>query len=96
MDNRISLYAAQCGKCAITGKTLELEEIHCHHKVLAKDGGKDRYQNLMIIHANVHRLLHATESDTISKYLEQLDLTDAMLKNLNKLRKKANLATINK
>jgi group II intron reverse transcriptase/maturase len=94
MDNSISLYAAQCGKCAVTGRKLELEEIHCHHKIPAKNSGVDRYQNLIIIHADVHRLLHATESDIISQYLEQLDLTDAMLKKLNELRKKASLALI--
>lgn len=32
MDNRISLYAAQYGRCAVTGKELGLDEIHCHHK----------------------------------------------------------------
>lgn len=31
-DNRIALYAGQMGKCAITGRKLELSEIHCHHK----------------------------------------------------------------
>ena len=32
MDNRVSLYAAQYGKCAITGAVLWIDEIHCHHK----------------------------------------------------------------
>ena len=31
-DNRISLFAAQYGKCAITGKQLSTDDIHCHHK----------------------------------------------------------------
>lgn len=35
MDNRISLYVAQYGKCAITGQILALHEIHCHHKSLS-------------------------------------------------------------
>jgi group II intron reverse transcriptase/maturase len=33
-DNRLSLYVAQKGKCFVTGKLLEIDEIHCHHKKL--------------------------------------------------------------
>lgn len=33
LDNRVSLYAAQYGKCAITGKPLWIDELHCHHKL---------------------------------------------------------------
>jgi len=36
MDNRVSLYAAQYGKCAVTGKVLWIDEIHCHHKKLLR------------------------------------------------------------
>ena len=32
MDNRVSLYCAQQGKCAILGIPLKFEDIHCHHK----------------------------------------------------------------
>ena len=35
-DNRISLYAAQYGKCAVTGRELEFDEIHCHHKLIRR------------------------------------------------------------
>ena len=35
-DNRISLYSAQFGKCAVTGQVLEYDEIHCHHKLPVK------------------------------------------------------------
>lgn len=32
-DNRLSLFSAQRGKCAITGyEFLAIEEVHCHHK----------------------------------------------------------------
>lgn len=43
MDNRISLYAAQYGRCAVTGKELWLDEIHCHHKQPLCRGGTDKY-----------------------------------------------------
>ena len=42
-DNRISLYAAQYGKCAVTGRTLRPHEIHCHHKRPKSAGGTDAY-----------------------------------------------------
>ena len=32
-DNRLSLYCASHGKCSITGKILEIGNIHCHHKI---------------------------------------------------------------
>ena len=41
-DNRISLYLAQKGKCAVTGEEFtSTEEIHCHHKLPKSKGGTD-------------------------------------------------------
>ena len=88
MDNRLSLWAAQYGKCAVTGKTLWIDEIHCHHKTPVKNGGTDRYQNLVIVHKDVHILIHATLSDTIQKHLNLINPTQTMLKKINKLRLK--------
>lgn len=48
-DKRLSLYAAQSGKCAITGEVLDMYNIHCHHRVPRYMGGKDTYQNLVLI-----------------------------------------------
>lgn len=40
-DNRISLFSAQFGKCAVTGETFtEPSEIHCHHKIPRQKGGE--------------------------------------------------------
>lgn len=94
MDNRLSLYSAQNGKCAVTGRVLELGEIHCHHKIPLKYGGTDRYGNLIIIHESVHRLIHATDKDIIKKYLDLLSLTDSQIKKINLLREKAKLSKI--
>lgn len=44
MDNRLSLWAAQYGKCAITKKLLSIDEIHCHHIIPLKNGGDDKYK----------------------------------------------------
>lgn len=85
-DNRISLFIAQKGKCAVLGEELILTEMDCHHKQLWSLTKDDRYSNLVLITRDVHRLIHATEIDTIHKYLEQLNLNGEQLKKLNKLR----------
>ena len=85
-DNRISLYCAQYGKCAVTGRKLEIKEIHRHHKLPKYFGGTDEYKNLVIISEDVHRLIHATSLETIRKYLEKLKLDPKQLKKLEKLR----------
>ena len=85
-DNRISLYCAQYGKCAVTGRKLEIKEIHCHHKLPKYFGGTDEYKNLVIISEDVHRLIHTTSPETIRKYLEKLKLDPKQLKKLEKLR----------
>ena len=61
-DNKISLYAAQYGKCAVLGTILDIDDIHCHHKLPKKLGGKDNYQNLVIVHKDVHKLLHGDKA----------------------------------
>ncbi len=86
MDNRVSLYAAQYGKCAVTGKVLWIDEIHCHHKKPLSHGGTDEYRNLVIVHAEVHKLIHATRQETTIAYLNRLNLTKSQLEKLNKLR----------
>ena len=70
-DNRISLYFAQKGLCAVTGqKFTSMKEIHCHHKIPKSQGGTDDYQNLILVTATVHKLIHANNADTIQKYLQ--------------------------
>lgn len=91
LDNRISLYVAQHGRCAVTGRLLEITEMHCHHKLPAHKGGTDVYSNLTVINEDVHMLIHATEPDTIKKYMSILELTKPML---NKLREMAGLLAI--
>ena len=88
-DNRISVYTAQRGKCAILGKMLEMENIHCHHKLPKYMGGKDNYQNLIIVHKDVHILIHAIKQETITLYLAKLNLNKEQINKLNSLRKLA-------
>lgn len=93
-DNRISLYAAQMGKCAVTGRVLEFDEIHCHHIKPRVSGGGDRYSNLVILHKDVHTLVHAKREETIADYLSFLNLNANMLAKVNDLRIKADLQPI--
>ena len=86
MDNRVSLYAAQYGKCAVTGKVLWIDEIHCHHKKPISQGGTDEYKNLIIVHIDVHKLIHATKSETIQAYLNKIKPNKSQLDKINKLR----------
>ena len=63
-DNRILLFCAQWGKCAVTGKEFRtLDEIHCHHKKPKSFGGGDEYSNLILVVEPIHKLIHAREAD---------------------------------
>ena len=85
-DNRISLIAGQNGKCFITGESLDIYNMECHHKKPKALGGSDEYKNLVWLRTEVHKLIHATQPDTISKYLAKLNLDDKALKKVNSLR----------
>ncbi len=92
-DNRISLYCAQLGKCGITGEKLDVDTIHCHHKVPKSKGGSDKYDNLILVHVDIHRLIHATEKETINKYIHLIK-DDKQLRKLNNLRRLSGLEDI--
>ena len=85
-DNRLSLYCAQQGRCAITGQILEADDIHCHHKLPSHLGGRDNYANLVLVSKRVHRLIHATNPVTIQKYLDVLNLSPKQLGKLQQLK----------
>lgn len=86
-DNRISLFSAQHGKCAITLEEFQqANEIHCHHIVPTGAGGNDDYKNLILVKEAVHRLIHAKTEETIQKYIALLKLNKVQLIRLNKYR----------
>jgi RNA-directed DNA polymerase len=87
-DNRISLFSAQCGKCRILGVRLNVNKFHCHHMKRIADGGDDKYSNLVIFHVDIHRLIHATKSDTIHELLVKLDLSTKQINQVNQFRLK--------
>lgn len=87
IDNRISRYVAQNGKCYITGKLLQYDEIYCHHKTSKKRD--DSYGNLVVIHRDIHKLIHANNQKEIIYYFGKYGKY-INLEKLNKLRKAIN------
>lgn len=85
-DNRISLYVAQRGKCAISKEPLLLGEMEVHHITPKVSGGKDNYSNLALVTGDVHKLVHATDPVIICKYLERLKHCKLNMAKLNKFR----------
>jgi len=93
-DNRIALYVAQKGKCAISKVKLEVGEIDCHHKLPIEFNGGDEYKNLVILSDKVHVLIHASNDRTIKKYLKLVNPNEQQLNRINQLRLLARMSEI--
>jgi RNA-directed DNA polymerase len=93
-DNRISRYSMQLGKCAVTGEFLTSDQVHCHHKLPRHMRGTDEFNNLVIVHKDVHRLIHATNDETIKRYRNILQLDRKQLRKLNQFREVCNLIAL--
>lgn len=90
MDNRISLFCAQWGRCSVTGREFKtVDEIHCHHITPRAKGGKDNYENLTLVEELVHKPIHATKKETIDESLRTLRLDKTQMSKLNKFRERA-------
>ena len=86
-DNRLSLFSAQKGRCAVTGIEFQTtDDIHCHHKVPRSKGGTDKYDNLTLVLNQVHILIHAKTKETINEYLKIIKLNYEQKVKLNNLR----------
>ncbi|USK62229.1 group II intron reverse transcriptase/maturase [Peribacillus asahii] len=94
LDNRLSRYSMQKGKCAITNMLLTADVAHCHHKIPISLGGTDDFSNLVFVHKLVHRLIHATNVETINKYIKILSLNAMQLRKLNQYRALCKLESI--
>jgi len=93
-DNRISLFSAQSGRCGVLGERLEVNDFHCHHITPINAGGGDKYSNLVIISPDIHRLTHATKSETIHQILVKLELSKKQIDKVNKFRVKVGNSVI--
>jgi group II intron reverse transcriptase/maturase len=94
-DNRISMFVAQQGKCAVTGIPLEASQVDCHHIITIEDGGNDSYQNLVIVSEYVHALIHAKIGVTIRHYMNLINPNSKQLEKINKFRFFAGLVALN-
>lgn len=86
--NCISRYAAQQGKCAITGQFLLMDEFEGHHINPRYKGGMDEYENLAILSKTAHLLVRATDPALIKNLLALLQLNKKQMKKLNEFRAK--------
>lgn len=93
-DNKLSKYSAQKGNCSITGNFLYADEVEMHHKKPISLGGTDEFANLIAIHKDIHKLIHATTNQTIDRYMNKLKLNVKQLEKLNKYRKNCNLISL--
>lgn len=88
-DNKIALIYGQKGLCYVTRKPLIIGRMECHHVVPMYKGGKNNYENLIWVNRDVHKLIHATNLDTIERYKNELNLNKTELSKVNKLRRLA-------
>lgn len=93
-DNLLSLYSTQKGKCKICGQELELEEIYCHHIIPKELGGTDEYKNLIIVHTDIHKAIHSTDENEVTKIISNFSLNISQIEKLNKFRKKLQLTLV--
>lgn len=94
-DNRISLFSAQWGKCAVTGKEFQgLQDVYCYRINPYLRYGRDRYANLILLCENAYNLITAVDPQAIKQYLLICKLDDKQLEKVNTLRQKSGLATI--
>ena len=89
-DNRLSLYSAQQGKCAISGEKLMMENIRCLRKVPKYKHGTDEYKNLILVTDTIARLIDIRDTEKLDAWVKTLKLTDKQYKKLTELRKLAN------
>lgn len=88
-DNRLSRYTMQQGKCAITKADLIIGSMELHHIKPKHMGGTDEFNNLIWVTSDSHKLIHATQPDTIRNYLARVSPDPKQLAKLNTYRELA-------
>jgi len=89
-DNALSKMAGQQGRCAIIKDDLKGGQIKCIHRVPKKLGGTDNYTNIIIVSADVYKLIHEENERNQLVYMRRIGRSirnKTALKRLNKLRK---------
>lgn len=90
-DNRISVYSAQYGKCAITGKHWGIDEMTCYNKIPLKLGGTDYFKNLIYISEIVKDFIREKDINKQEILQNLLNLNEKQLAKVEKLRKLAEI-----
>ena len=90
-DNRVSLYAGQDGKCAITGKELDVHTCVCYRKAYDCKKGKDSYQNLMLLSLQGLAIVSSDDMASVAVLVKEYSLNAKAITKVNKLRATAGL-----
>lgn len=93
-DNCVSLFVAQRGKCAICKVPLDLENMRCLRKIPKSCGGDDKYNNLIIVHEDMERLINNQDRKEIKRILNKYKLDSNQRRKVNTIRKNAGLEEI--
>lgn len=90
-DNRVSLYAGQDGKCAITGKKLDVQTCICYRKTNDCKKGKDSYQNLLLLSLQGLAIVSSEDMMSVVALVKEYSLNAKVITKVNKLRATAGL-----
>ena len=86
-DCRLSLYSAQKGKCAISGKNFECaEEIMCCLKIPESNGGTEQYSNLILVNTMYAIPIFSDNLQEVRTSIDVLRISKKQLDKINKLR----------
>lgn len=90
-DNRVSLYAGQDGKCAITGKKLDVQTCICYRKTNDCKKGNDSYQNLLLLSLQGLAIVSSEDMMSVVALVKEYSLNAKVITKVNKLRATAGL-----
>jgi group II intron reverse transcriptase/maturase len=89
-DNTLSKIAGQVGCCFITKEKLKTGNFKCIHQKPKNLGGSDDYNNIIIVRADVYKLIHEENEKNQLIYIKRIGESirnNTALNKLNKLRK---------
>ena len=90
-DNRVSLYAGQDGKCAITGKKLDVQTCICYRKTNDCKKGNDSYQKLLLLSLQGLAIVSSEDMMSVVALVKEYSLNAKVITKVNKLRATAGL-----
>lgn len=94
MNNRMSRYSMKMGRCEITGTFLRAEDVHCHHVIPKQLGGTDEFDNLRIIHKDIHKIIHMKDMDKIKTLISKHKMSKKTINKINQFRMKIGMELI--